>query len=381
MRTRFLLLAMFLFICGITQAQSLPSTIKVFIDCSNSGQCYQDFIRQEIPIVDFVRDRLDADVHVVVTTQYNTTSSARYSLNFIGRNQYNRLTDTLEYTVPPAASDDLQRNLFSSNIKLGLIPYLNRTAQRDQLTIQFNKRDSSEKSSKEKDPWRAWVFQFSASGNVNGNQNYFSGNGYFSISADKETDNLRTNVYLTNSEQIQKYRDAGTTYTYKFLDHSIGFKHIKKLNEHVGLGCEVGANNSLYSNLKYEIGVNARAEYSFFPYKKFNTLRWIIVYTGGALYNRYYDTTIYFKTKETIYEQNIGSIFSYIQPYGAINLGVFWNNYFNDFQKRFNLCLVGRLCICTRPDQYPQGRYRFKSNTGEASGTIIELQFQYGYRA
>jgi len=66
------------------QAQNTEalSTIKVYVDCSNGGECFLDFVRQEVPIVGFVRDRLDADVHIVVNAQYNSSSAAKYRLFF-----------------------------------------------------------------------------------------------------------------------------------------------------------------------------------------------------------------------------------------------------------------------------------------------------------
>jgi hypothetical protein len=336
------LLAFFFSFTLHAQPEKCPQTIKVFIDCSNGGECFPSYIRQEIPIVDFVRDRQDADVHVIVTTLYNTTSSAQYSLQFAGRNGYAKFNDTLQYTVPPAANDDTKRTLFVSKIKLGLIPFLCKTMQCENISVQFIQNEEGIKKMSEKDPWNAWVFQLSANGYMNGSQNYFSGSAYFNVSADKETEKIRTNIYFSNSEQIQKYNDGTTTYKYSFLDHNVGFKHIQKLDAHWGLGIGADATNSLFSNLRYQVNATARAEYSLFPYKHFNTKRWVFVYSLGPVYNDYYDSTIYLKKHELVFQQSLGSIFSYIQPWGAANLGVFWSNYLDDFKKN-NLSLNGAL--------------------------------------
>src|ERR1041385_8095423 len=42
-------------------ARGLPETLNVFLDCSFF--CDFDYIRTEIPFVNWVRDRTDADVH------------------------------------------------------------------------------------------------------------------------------------------------------------------------------------------------------------------------------------------------------------------------------------------------------------------------------
>ena len=51
-------------------SQSKLEKVKVYLDCSQTNICNSDYIRSEINMVDFVRDRQDADVHVLVTAQY-----------------------------------------------------------------------------------------------------------------------------------------------------------------------------------------------------------------------------------------------------------------------------------------------------------------------
>ncbi len=39
--------------------------LQVFLDCND---CFADYLREETPFVDFVRDRSQADVHVIITS-------------------------------------------------------------------------------------------------------------------------------------------------------------------------------------------------------------------------------------------------------------------------------------------------------------------------
>src|SRR5687767_9074607 len=41
--------------------------LKVFLDCP--AKCDEDFLRTEITVISYVRDRQDADVHILVTSQ------------------------------------------------------------------------------------------------------------------------------------------------------------------------------------------------------------------------------------------------------------------------------------------------------------------------
>ncbi len=54
---------------------------KVFIDC---WRCDRDYIRTEITYVNYVRDRKDADIHLLVTDQGTGSGGREYTLAFIG---------------------------------------------------------------------------------------------------------------------------------------------------------------------------------------------------------------------------------------------------------------------------------------------------------
>ncbi|MBA2671194.1 MAG: hypothetical protein H0U67_12545, partial [Gemmatimonadetes bacterium] len=51
-----------------TPESATQDALRIFLDCNGPG-CDFDFFRTEITFVDYVRDRADADVHVLVTTQ------------------------------------------------------------------------------------------------------------------------------------------------------------------------------------------------------------------------------------------------------------------------------------------------------------------------
>src|SRR6187551_2715241 len=61
-------------------AVTSATTIRVFFDCPDN--CDFDFIRKEIDYVDYVRDRTDAELHVLVTTRDTGTGGNEYSLKY-----------------------------------------------------------------------------------------------------------------------------------------------------------------------------------------------------------------------------------------------------------------------------------------------------------
>ena len=60
---------------------SLPAP-KIFIDCD---WCDYDFIRTEIAFVNYVIDRKEADIHIMITEQRTASGGREQTLTFIGQ--------------------------------------------------------------------------------------------------------------------------------------------------------------------------------------------------------------------------------------------------------------------------------------------------------
>ncbi|RPJ03190.1 MAG: hypothetical protein EHM31_01645, partial [Candidatus Aminicenantes bacterium] len=100
------------------------TAVKVFLDCDS---CDLDYIKTEITFVNYVRDRLEAQVHVLITTQATGSGGREYTLTFIGQNECRDLTDIQKYfSAQSDTEDDVRRGLVRT-LKLGLMSYVGRT--------------------------------------------------------------------------------------------------------------------------------------------------------------------------------------------------------------------------------------------------------------
>ena len=77
-------------------------------------------------------------------------------------------------------------------------------------------------------------------------------------------------------------------------------------------------------------------EYNIFPYKMVNTKKFTVAYTLNARRNIYIDTTLYDKTKESLFGQSLEAKFSVNQKWGRIYISSSYRNYFHNW-KLFNL--------------------------------------------
>ncbi|NBW92795.1 MAG: hypothetical protein EBR20_00220, partial [Bacteroidetes bacterium] len=80
-----------------------PETLSVFLDCGRS--CDFDYVRRTIPYVDWVRERLESDVHVLVTSRESGSGGRVYELQFLGLGDLEDMTDTHGFTSASTDTD------------------------------------------------------------------------------------------------------------------------------------------------------------------------------------------------------------------------------------------------------------------------------------
>jgi hypothetical protein len=67
---------------AVWQAQPAQhDLVRVFLDCNH---CDESYLKKEVTFIDYVRNREDADVHLLVTIQETGSGGAQWTLKFIG---------------------------------------------------------------------------------------------------------------------------------------------------------------------------------------------------------------------------------------------------------------------------------------------------------
>lgn len=322
---------------------SIPSRLKVFIDCSSTW-CDMQYIRSEINIVDFLLDNAAADVHVLITSQSTGSGGDEYHLIFFGQHYFKNQTDTLRFTISPNATEFEERDLLLKYIKTGLIPFIAKTAAVINIEISLKTTDTTgvgaANSAQTKDPWNAWVIRIGANGNINADANYKNKNYSGNLSANRITDKIKTGlgIYWTKSKSSFEFDDNGNTQMFVVNNHnwSINQYVVKSINTHWSWSYEIQYSQNTFSNNKGRAFILAAAEYNIFPYKEANNRLFTLSYGLTARRNNYYDTTIYNKTKETLYGHRASAYLSLVQKWGNSSAGITYHNYFNNW-KFFNL--------------------------------------------
>ena len=172
------------------------------------------------------------------------------------------------------------------------------------LSINMPETNQAEAKTATKDPWNYWVVNIGSEGTLSSDQVYKStrANGYVIIN--RTTDKLKIAFTSSGSynNYVYTYDDNGTTIKYNVVnsDYFFNILLLASLGSHWGLGYQAAYSNNTFANNKSRIYGKAAIEYSIFPYKDVNTRFFTISYGVDVRANTYYDTTIYFKKKETL---------------------------------------------------------------------------------
>jgi len=318
------LLCLVIFFTFITFASSQDNlrsqSVNVFIDCE---YCDLDHVKREIIWVNYVREPKEADIHLLITDERTGAGGSKVSLFFIGQNKFKGQNDTVSYVNLPDDTQEIMRERMIGNIKVGLLNYVKQTPLSEYITVDVLLPFESEEVT---DKWNNWVFRLSTSGYANGSKGYNNFNIWSSISANRITEKSKseTSVNHSYSESNYNYDD----YKYKSLNrsYSLSQKNIVAINDHWSAGCWTGGLSSTYSNMKFKWYLNPAIEYNIFPYKESTRKQIRINYNIGPNGHFYNDTTIYNKTEEMVWDQNLELAAEFVQKWGKI-----WINTLHDF--------------------------------------------------
>lgn len=342
--SRSLLLALCLAAAGTvaaaqgTTASGREGALKVFLDCD---WCDQTYLRTEITFVDYVRDRRDADLHVLVTTQGTGGGGTEYTLKFIGAGRFAGVEQTLKDVVPQASTEDERRRIVAEVLKRGLVRYVSETPLASRLKITFDAPAAGEGAADPtKDPWNLWVFRTSLGGSINGEQSSTGQSIRGSVSANRTTHAWKLGFTASGSYRENTY-DLSEDETYKSVSRSIdgSARVVKSLSDRWSAAAIGNYSVSTFYNYDMRTRLAGGVEYDFFPYSESTRRLFTVQYTIGHNAFDYEQETIFEKTSEQLLDHRLATSLSMRQPWGSAYADVSFSQFLN------------------KPDKYNVGAY------------------------
>ena len=329
---------------------STPEALHVYLDC---GLCDLDFLRTEITFVNWVRDRHDAQVYLLVTTQGTGAGGTEYTLTFIGQQQFEGRADTLRYVSRPAEPDDAVRHGLAQRMALGLARYVAQTPLAEEVEVRRRPPAGGPGGppgprAGQHDPWNYWVFRLSGMVSLQGEASYKYSDFYQTLSANRITDRWKVNLSLSEDNATTKYQTTDTSW-YVNKAHSLYYSglFVRSLGAHWSAGVRTGASSSTYYNRNYRVSAGPAIEYDPWPYSE-STRRLLRINYSLSLEHDSYDTmTVYQKTAQTLPSHSLEVALTSIQRWGTLNLSLTGTEYLHDLRlwdygvyAGFNLNLV-----------------------------------------
>jgi hypothetical protein len=320
-----------------TQQLIKDNAPRVFINCTF---CDLNFIKEQIPIVNYVNDRNDADINILFTSERTGSGGYERTAIFYGQNNYEGRNDTLKFSTSLNESENLTRDRTVEILKLGLVNYLSKSAIADKILISFKAPEQVKET--EVDPWDFWVFRLGLNAYMNGveSYDYYYLNGNISASRVKENSKLFIRFSGSYNENNYEYDNGVEIENYKSLSRYFDFyaHNYFAIDEHWSWGISTNLTKSTYNNIDFSCLLSPEIEYNFFPYSESNKRQLRLDYKISPTYNKYGVETIFFKTEETLLSQQLSATLSLIEPWGSTSVSLSGSNFFHDMNKyRFEL--------------------------------------------
>jgi hypothetical protein len=323
----FLLCPALIFSAGLSAQDARKGAPTVFLDCQYG--CDQQFLKTHLDYLNFVRDRNDADIFVQQTGISTGGGGSQLSLYFYGQRRFAGQNDTVLYNLGPQASESARREKMRQHLERGLLRYLLQTSVADRISFKVASPTTAVPNH---DPWNFWTISINGNFSLNGQEILKTLGLQTGINARRVTQYDKTDLYANGNynKTTLKYENNPEE-IYESRGYSAGGSQIMAIDNHWSYGFWGNVYQSLYSNVQFNGSLKAGLEYNFFPYSEATKRQLSLQYRIGPLYNRYFEETIFFKTKELLWSHNLSLTYNQLVPWGSFTAGVFSGNYLHDW--------------------------------------------------
>lgn len=316
--------------------------LKVFYD---GGGSLFNYLRTEIDFVSFVRNSAEADVQLQINSQRTGDGGREYTFFFNGFGQFAGMNDTLVTSVPGNVTDKERDDRLIRLVKLGLMFYISKTSYNKYVDIDF---EGDYETETEIDNWDNWIFSIGLNSSIEAEESKKEFMWEADIDADRIKEGSKIQIDGNISNEFEEFeQDDGVTKSSK-KQRRFGLLYVNSISDHFSAGFFTNAESKTYENIKFGFNVAPAVEYSLFPYRESIRKKLTFLYRVGYLYNNYFEETIFFKTKEDLYNHSLKIDYELNELWGEADFYLQLSNYLHDFKKnrvefssRFSFRLTG----------------------------------------
>jgi hypothetical protein len=320
-------------------AEAAVSAPRVFLDCQRR-MCDRTHFRTELQFVDWVQDRQDSDVHVIMTDDGVAGGGRRFTLDFIGRGSMSDLTDRFTYTASGTDVDLETLRGITGVLRFGLMRFAVQGGMGRDFDVRYvgtllptSGVDGSSSAAPVmvRDPWNAWTFRVGLSGNMNLRETSTNIRMNPAVSADRVTEDWKLGLAgALNLQRNRRELSGGREVRDDRDDWEVEGLLVRSVTGHISIGMDFGGENSVANNRDARLAFAPAVEYNYFPYEQANRRQLLVLYSAGMEHSNYIEETIFNAYRETIPIHRLRVRYNAREEWGNAGLGVNYSQYLHD---------------------------------------------------
>lgn len=324
------LLALVLAAPALGWAQEPAARVRVFLDCD---RCFADFIREEVDFVDYVRDRQEADVHVLVTRAGTAGAGREFTVAFIGLKHFQGVDQTLKSVSETAETEDHIRRALATTVKIGLLGYLARNGT-PALDVSVKEGSRGGAGHAGADPWNNWVFSLRGSASVEAEESSREVSLRSSIGANRITPDWKITIGGLIHHRSEHFDlDEEDPVHSSRRERSLDALGVKAFGEHWSAGMRGRMASSTFENISFLVSAAPAIEFNYFPYSAYTRRQLRAQYSIGGRRVRYFETTLFDRMQETLAEQAVSITFEQRERWGSFEARMEGSNFLPGFRR------------------------------------------------
>lgn len=312
-------LSVFALLCALpssADAQDANGRLKVYLDCQF---CFGDYIRDEVTMVEYVRDPAEADVHIIVSRSDTGSGGIERAVAFIGLGRFKGLDFKSRAISQSGDTEDTQRRRLATAITIGLLNYVASEGVKGGLTVEVEQTAQPGQSGPATDPWNFWVMSVQGSIAMTGEESNRALDLGAEIAADRITDDWK----ITFGAEIEHRREDFDLDEDEPLRAERGERDFdglvaRSLNDHWSVGGRTSVDSSTFENIALRAFIAPAIEFNLFPYSQYTRRQLRLGYALGPYYARYREETLLFRTSDGMMQQEALVTIDQREPWGSL---------------------------------------------------------------
>jgi hypothetical protein len=327
---------------GAPATPASDTRLRVYLDCDN---CFAEYLRSEITWVDFVRQREDADVLLLSSSNDTGGGGREVVLRFIGASRLAGFDRELRARSVSGDTEDVRRRGVFRTVTVGLLGYIAHDGLPADLNVTVRPPTAAATAVARRDPWNYWVFSMRGGGSVDAEESnrQVSFDGRFG--ADRITNSWIMSFGMNVEEETEHF-DLDEDEPFKSVRRERGMDWFfaRSLGPRWSAGLDGDFDSSTFGNTKFSTAAAPAIEFNFFPYSQYASRQFRIQYSIGSVHARYNEVTLYGKLQETLGRHQASATLEQRQPWGTLQAGVEWAQYLHD-RSKYNVEVNGEVSL------------------------------------